>query len=365
MPEFKLKQCSLVLVVLLSHLCGCIGRQDLIRGARINARDDDSLEDPDDSARFQGAKAIFEENSEISVVNTREQDAPHSRFLTNIFAQKLKQKRIRQRQRQQAARERQREREQEQRERERAREQQQKAGLSEVGTSRAKVVDIPIEQTSRINVNKYISSIATVYAGAHQKKSVKISVPPEAMVGDMLLFLVGGSASGKALPNVPTPSMGMEEIGGIGPTDINLKAYYKKVIVSTIGQEFTVSGGKNTYVCIAVLRGVDTINPIYRYDALHNSMDGKEGDAMAPSVGTVPKGAVIAAFLYDDPHISSIIDDQYSMLASFRDGDDGLAVGIGSTDGVKTGPIYATGRGARRGGGHDVTMSFSLRPDLE
>ena len=91
-------------------------------------------------------------------------------------------------------------------------------------------------------------------------------------------------------------------------------------------------------VSIILLRGVDTSDTIVDSDGDHNSVtdseDNNYGVAIAPSINTVNQGIVIAAFMFDDPHESTIINDGYKMLVSESKGDDGLAVGVSETDGM-------------------------------
>lgn len=346
----------LIALALLARISSCGGRWGHLRGEGRNVhghREESApvyITRPEDRGEGVG--------NEISATRVREHAGPpFPRRLGNIFAKRRKKKRLRQRLRREDTKK-------DNKNIGENRKQESESSSRSSSSTSSNEDDKSIEQTSRIDVNKYISCIATTYAAAHDRASVKIAVPSGAKAGDLLLIVVGGSASGKARPGVPSPSSGLEEIESVGPTDVNLKAYYREIDSSNNGRKYTVSGGKNTYVTMSLFRGVDTKNPVYKFGALHNSMDGSMGDAKAPSVKTVRNGAVVAAYFYDDPHNARIRNKGSSMMASFRDRDDGMAIGVMPTDGDKSGAIYAAGTtGSRRGGGNDVTMTISLRPE--
>ena len=73
-------------------------------------------------------------------------------------------------------------------------------------------------------------------------------------------------------------------------------------------------------------------------------------------------GAVLACFIYDDPHVATVRDGDFEMLLSTDPGGDGIALAIASTDSKgDTGSIRAQGRREEKGGGDDIAMTISLR----
>ena len=143
-------------------------------------------------------------------------------------------------------------------------------------------------------------------------------------------MFVGASDSSPSWPD----GNSWEEIIDKPEVDINIKACWKEYDGV---DSYTVENSKNTFVSIVVLRGVDTDNPVVDEDGDLNSYTGtwnKYGVAIARSISTVNNGVVIAAYMFDDPHESTIVNDGFTMLVSENGGDDGMAVGVAETDGL-------------------------------
>ena len=171
-----------------------------------------------------------------------------------------------------------------------------------------------------------VLSIVRDIPAAKDSNSVKIRAPKDAEPGDILIIYIGGSASGNKIPS--DPGKDWEDIIDIGKEDLNLKAYWKTYDISDAYEEFSVdivnpgfnetegehrndsfspatpddwkiSDGKNTFVSIVALRGIDGRKPIVDADADEDTMDGREGDAKAPSVRAEKRGVVLACYIYD------------------------------------------------------------------
>jgi hypothetical protein len=216
---------------------------------------------------------------------------------------------------------------------------------------------------------------------------------------------IGGSAAGNKVPS--DPGKEWESIIDIGKEDLNLKAFWKPYELSDSLEEWTlgiglpgwsdtaseymyrnsstsfhndnnnhnanvsdqttpddwnISDGKNTFVSIVALRGIDGRKPIVDADADEDTADGREGDAKAPSVRAEKGGVVLACFIYDDPHVATVEEDGFDMLLSDSPGGDGMAIAIAPTDSNgRTDIIKARGRNEERGGGDDIAMTISLR----
>lgn len=208
-----------------------------------------------------------------------------------------------------------------------------------------------------IEVNNYITVMGSSFAYG-KNIDVVLSVPDNAETGDLLVLFVGGSASGTKIPGWPSGDS-WELILTEGPNDINLAAYYKEYDPSET--EYTLSGGKNTFVTLTALRGIDNDDPIKDSDAEKDTMDGKNGEAKTPSIKTSNNGCVIGAFVFDDKHKATIINDGFSMMVSEKFAGDGMAVGVATTDGSESGEIETIGEGYEAGGGNEVAMAISFK----
>mmetsp|Transcript_5027 Transcript_5027/g.10575 ORF Transcript_5027/g.10575 Transcript_5027/m.10575 type:complete len:377 (-) Transcript_5027:10-1140(-) len=217
---------------------------------------------------------------------------------------------------------------------------------------------VGVLQEEPIQINEFITFIGTATARAHASENVIAYLPPNIENGDMVFVFIGGSASGRKRPSDPSGN-GWNKAIEFGPNDVNMKVFYKEYI----GEEdqFKVSDGKNTYVTVLAMRGVNTENPIVSVNATRNSMDEKCGDALAPVVKTSKYGALIVSYLYDDPHMAYSTDESVREVCSIQSGDDGIMTGIASTDGKDHGPVHAVSCECRRGGGHSVEVSLSVR----
>ena len=240
-----------------------------------------------------------------------------------------------------------------------------------------------IAQKDPIDISKTIRAIGTSFESAKDGGDVTIGIPKNTEPGDVLVLYVGGSASGKKMPSRPGKewTLILEE----GKEDLNLKAYYKvaepndfieeqpSVEISTADNIFdfsppdfadncTISKGKNTFVSIVSLRGVDSNNPVVDFDSGEDTESGREGDVKAPSVNTERDGVVLFAAAFDDPHQAVVTTKGFTMLLSTDSGTgDGLAIGISPTNGDRTGSIGATGTSYERGGGDDIASTISFR----
>ena len=172
---------------------------------------------------------------------------------------------------------------------------------------------------------KVVLAIVHTIPAAKDSNSVKIRAPKDAEPGNLLIIYIGGSASGNKIPS--DPGKEWEEIIDIGKEDLNLKAFWKTYetadgfdefeianpvfnetesehrnasIFSTVNpDDWKISDGKNTFVSIVALRGIDGRKPIVDADADEDTDDGREGDAKAPSVRAEKGGIVLACFIYD------------------------------------------------------------------
>ena len=191
--------------------------------------------------------------------------------------------------------------------------------------------------------------------------SVKIKVPNDTRRGDVLIMFIGGSASGKKIPS--DPGEDWEHIVGTGKEDLNLNSF-RKVYEGTNGIEeirsdttsvmhdnvferdenWKIEDGKNTFVSLVALRGIDVRSPIVDADAEEDTMSGREGAARAPSVRGEKGGIVLACFAYDDPHVATVKEKGFEMILSSDTGGDGMAIAVAETSDGRTGSIEAIGR---------------------
>mmetsp|Transcript_19333 Transcript_19333/g.55669 ORF Transcript_19333/g.55669 Transcript_19333/m.55669 type:complete len:688 (+) Transcript_19333:571-2634(+) len=249
-------------------------------------------------------------------------------------------------------------------------------------------------QTEPLRVNEDVRVVGLTFESAKDSNSVKIRAPKDAEPGDILIIYIGGSASGNKIPS--DPGKEWDKIIDIGKEDLNLKAFWKAYetsdaweelsldigipgfketesehrnasIFSTVAaDDWKISDGKNTFVSIVALRGIDGRKPIVDADADEDTADGKEGDAKAPSVRAEKGGIVLACYIFDDPHVARVKDNDFEMLLSSDPGGDGMAIAVAPTksDG-NTGTIRAEGRREEKGGGDDIAMTLSLRPAID
>lgn len=253
----------------------------------------------------------------------------------------------------------------------------------------ATIVSATFMQAEPLRVNKAVRVVGLTFESAKDSNPVKIRAPKDAEPGDTLIIYIAGSASGKKIPS--NPGKEWEEIIDIGKEDLNLKSFWKTYELSDAFEEFTfedggypyvnttdsdnlynssqitrddwkISDGKNTFVSIVAVRGIDGRKPIVDADADEDTDDGREGDAKAPSVRAEKGGAVLACFIFDDPHVARVKDDDFEMLLSTDTGGDGMALAIAPTDSNgDTGSIRAQGRREEKGGGDDIAMTISIR----
>ena len=250
-----------------------------------------------------------------------------------------------------------------------------------VGTSADMII-----QTEPIDVGKNIRAIGTSFTSAKDGDAVTINIPKTTEPGDVLVLFVAGSASGKKIPGRPGKG-NWNEILAEGKEDLNLKTYYKvaesndfldelpvvhipsadnifnfPLHAPEFEENWKISGGKNTFVSIVSLRGIDPTNPVVDFDSGEDTETGREGDATAPSIRTEEGGMCLAIFAFDDPHQSVVTTKGFTMLLSTDTGTgDGLAIAVSSTDGDRTGSIRATGTSHERGGGDDIASAISFR----
>jgi len=178
----------------------------------------------------------------------------------------------------------------------------------------------------------------------------------------MLVIYVGGSHAGKLIPSRPIPRAGWEEIIGIGPSDLNLKAFYKPYESYNDIDTYKVTDGKSTFVAIIAIRGLNKRRPVVDSGADKDVVSGREGGARAPSVQTEDDGLIIASYVYDDPHVATIMGRHHfdMILSTDTRSGDGMAIGVKSTSKGKSGYIYAEGRW-QPGGGNEIGMTISFR----
>jgi len=249
-----------------------------------------------------------------------------------------------------------------------------------VGTSADTII-----QTEPIDVGKNIRAIGTSFTSAKDGDAVTINIPKATEPGDVLVLFVAGSASGKKIPR--SPGREWHLILAEGKADLNFKAYYKvaenndfldelQVVhipaadnifnfplhVPEFAENWKISGGKNTFVGLTSLRGLDPSNPVVDFDSGEDTEIGREGDATAPSIRTEEGGVCLAILAFDDPHQAIVTTKGFTMLLSTDTGTgDGLAIAVSSTDGDRTGSIRATGTSYERGGGDDIASAISFR----
>jgi len=217
----------------------------------------------------------------------------------------------------------------------------------------------PFIQKKPIQINSKITIAGTNFAAEADSKALEIDIPGEATDGDMLLLFVGGSAGSKR-PEAPG---GWELIKMEGKADLNMMSLYKWYDEGKDGT-LSIGGGKNIFAILSVVQGVDRKKPLVDSAAVRESAPGKDGRAVAPSAFGIERGVNIAAFVFDDPQRAQLLTDGYDTLATTDTGrGDGMAVFAASTDATGYfGAVHVAGS-PQSGGGNDVTMTVSLRPD--
>ena len=204
-------------------------------------------------------------------------------------------------------------------------------------------------------VNEYITVLSSYY-GAISKKQVgnllEAEVSDDIQHEDMLImFIATSGGQHKKLPH------GFREVMNTvkGKGDLSLVVAYKIWLNGDPLVYPIEKSSKNYFASLITLRG-----PKYILDAKAriNTASGDQGLAITPRVETANGGAVISAFAYDDPHAVNVLDQK--TIVSIKNGDDGLAVGIGSSDGGLSKRIKATGDSSQRGGGNDIAMALSI-----
>ncbi len=129
---------------------------------------------------------------------------------------------------------------------------------------------------------------------ANKYSDAVISIPEATKPGDMLVIYIGGSHAGNLIPSSPIPRAGWEEIIDIGPSDLNLKAFYKPYESYGDDDTYKVTDGKSTFVSIVAIRGLNKRRPVVDSGADKDVVSGREGGARAPNVQTEDDGVVLA-----------------------------------------------------------------------
>ena len=213
------------------------------------------------------------------------------------------------------------------------------------------------------NACKYHPTISTQLSPtANKYNDAVISIPEATEPGDMLVIYIGGSHAGKLIPSSPIPRAGWEEIIDIGPSDLNLKAFYKPYESYNDNDTYKVTDGKSAFVSIVAIRGLNKRRPVVDSGADKDVVSGREGGARAPSVETEDDGLILASYVYDDPQVAKVMGrHEFDMILSTdtRSGD-GMAIGVKSTREGESGYIYAEGQW-QPGGGNEIGMAISFR----
>jgi hypothetical protein len=219
----------------------------------------------------------------------------------------------------------------------------------------------PGSQPSGITkVNNQISVLGTSQDAKSKDEDGEISLKAAdgIQTGDVMVMTIGGSDG----DDDAAPPEGWKLIKKEGDGDLNVSTYYK-VYEQGDETEFQVAknGAANYFASLSTLRGVDPNNPVVDAASDNNTGSGKSGEANAPSVNGVINGAQFVVFMYDDPHVATI--NGVNTLNAFKNGDDGIATGIISTDNNgMTSIIGAQGQGEEAGGGRDQAMTITFRP---
>ena len=217
----------------------------------------------------------------------------------------------------------------------------------------------PFIQKKPIQINSKITIAGTNFAAEADSNVLKMNIPREASDGDLLLLFIGGSAGSKR----PEAPKGWELVKSEGKADLNIMSLYKWYDEGKDGT-LSISGGKNTFAILSALQGVDRKKPLVDSAAVRESAPGKDGRAVAPSAFGVEKGVNIVAFAFDDPQRAQLLTDGYDILATTDTGrGDGMAAFASSTDATGYSEAVFVAGSPQSGGGNDVSMTISLRPD--
>mmetsp|Transcript_13335 Transcript_13335/g.21913 ORF Transcript_13335/g.21913 Transcript_13335/m.21913 type:complete len:532 (-) Transcript_13335:101-1696(-) len=210
-------------------------------------------------------------------------------------------------------------------------------------------------------------SVIGVSTGADTNKAdLSLEVPIGASEGDMLLLFYGASGG------VPDPPSSWTDIGfssGADRGDINIAARYLVLDSSSIPTTVSVTGrGNKKFATVLVLRGasesgIEWSKDSNFYKGRTKKKDGsflrdncRYGETWIPNVKCSNRGVVFGGIMYDDPIAASI--DEMTMLSSFKQGDDGMAVGIANAEPGPNGKCrerFAMSD-ARAGGGSNEAM---------
>jgi hypothetical protein len=212
------------------------------------------------------------------------------------------------------------------------------------------------ESVSETNykVNDDIEVLSTYHGAIHKKEKERYllaQTSQDVMEGDLIiLFIASSGGVHKTLPE--GFRLAHETVKDKG--DLAVKVAYK-VWHYTDPVEFVIpKETRNFFVTMLTIRGAKNILDT---NGKINTARGKSGEAYSPRVDT-DIGALITAFVYDDPHVVEI--KKQKTLVSFKNGDDGMAVGISETDGGLSKRIHACANSTQRGGGDDIAVAISI-----
>lgn len=206
-----------------------------------------------------------------------------------------------------------------------------------------------------LKINDNIKVLSSYY-GALSKKDgssyLEAQVSENIEDGDMLFLAI--TTSGGVHENLPegfTPIISTVKKKG----DLTVRTAYKiwlegDPLIYTVKKE-----ARNFFLSLITIRG-----PKYVVDAKAriNTADGCNGESIAPRVESQDGGALLTVFSYIDPHAVTIARQE--TLVSLKNGDDGIAVGISSTDGGLSRRIMAASDSCKRGGGDDIAAAISI-----
>ncbi len=116
-----------------------------------------------------------------------------------------------------------------------------------------------------------------------------------------------------------------------------------------------IKNARNMFVTLLTIRGVRHLAD-FKSDI--NTAPGHRGLSIAPRVLTEDDGMLLNYYVYDDPHASEVIGAD--TLVSYRNGDDGIALGVSPTKKGKSGRMKAYSGIYKRGGGDEIATSISM-----
>jgi hypothetical protein len=209
--------------------------------------------------------------------------------------------------------------------------------------------EINYEVNSRIEVlSSYYGAISKSQHGQYLDAEASDNIQP----GDMLIMIV--ATSGGDQDHIPPQFQ--KVINAIKDNgDLTLRVGYK---IHKEGDDvfFRIpKKSRNFFVSLLTIRGA---TKIVAAKGMIDSASGSRGLSYAPKIRTAEQGAIISSFCYDDPFQADVVNQK--TLVSLRNGDDGLAVGIGSTDGGLSRRIKAYDGQKQRGGGDDIAVAISI-----